>query len=149
MNNSDVWDRLTWAVVGPLAITAFLLGFVGFWIEFPLGGDGDTTVWPAHLLNNLWRSAALFVFVSEIEPDQSWFMVIARVLAPLATLGGVYASLLTISPHACTGGAWPGCATTSCSSDLAGGDAASSPAAPTPLPRSTLRIPLLNHVSQG
>lgn len=94
MSETHSWnDRLGWNVVVAVGAVALTCSFVGFSIDYPPGaGRTSGFVLPvlAGLLDNLWRSAALFVFEGDIDSTQNWLVVIGRTLAPFATIGGLF-----------------------------------------------------------
>lgn len=73
-------DDFEWIVVGGLAVTAFVLGYLGF-EDQPAPGEAPST------LDHLYRSLQLFVleYGSTSEPS-SWELDMARVLAPAVTV---------------------------------------------------------------
>jgi hypothetical protein len=84
-------------VIGGISLAAGAVGlifaFAGTWIEYHPGA-GRPSDYPlgllAGILDNLWRSFALFAFESDIQPHHNWFLVLARLLLPAAAAGTIY-----------------------------------------------------------
>ncbi len=76
------------AVLLTVAVVGVGLGFLGFTAKFPPRGEASAFV--ADNLNNLWRSLALLRMEGEPGDDDGWPLVIARYLAPAATVAFFY-----------------------------------------------------------
>jgi hypothetical protein len=76
-------ERFPWTTVIAVGVVAWLLAFVGF----SLGPERPGLL---GVLDNAWRSFALFAMQSTPDDQDHWLVVVARLLAPGATLGWVY-----------------------------------------------------------
>jgi Trk K+ transport system NAD-binding subunit len=80
--------KITWPVVFVVGGLGLGLGFAGFMREFP----PEPERWFLGVLDNVWRALALLVMETDLPDDrgQNWQVVLARLLVPAATLGGIY-----------------------------------------------------------
>jgi len=94
---------IRWAFIVTVALAALVLGFCGYMQEFPAPKLATDSFSITLVLNNLWRTLALFFFETSVTLGQSspdvdleanLYLVYARLLAPLATVGAIVELIL-------------------------------------------------------